>query len=331
MRCSPTPWPRSEEGTARSSRIAGPVNGPLSLGASSILVAAVLAAIPPQATAQSCEPVTGPHPLPAELSEASGAAVSRFHPGVIWIHNDGGHDAALFAVGPEGRFLGRVVLEGTINRDWEDIETAPCPDGTCLYLADTGDNAHRRGSVAVYRLPEPDPTDPSVSGAEVLLGRFPSGPRDVEAMFILPGERIHLITKGSRDPVEIYRFPADSPFSEVGQLTGTPSSSIPVLELVQILDDSRRSLPRQVTGASASPSGDQVVVRTYETLEFFHARDDLLIPTDGGPVNLRPLREGQGEGVGWGFEDRIALTSEAGPFGRAGSIVLLECRVPIIP
>jgi hypothetical protein len=291
----------------------------------------VLALVPAHGTAQSCEQVSGPDPLPAELSESSGAAFSRFHPGVIWTHNDGGHDAALFAVGPDGRLVGRVSLTGVINRDWEDMETAPCAGGTCLYLADTGDNAHRRRSVAIYRLPEPDPAASAAEGAEVLLGRFPAGPRDVEAIFVLPGEGIHLVTKGSRDPVEVYRFPTGSPFSAVDQVGGTAAGAVPVLELVQVLDGSRRSLPRQVTGASASPSGDHVVLRTYETLEFFHARDGILVPTAGGPVNLRPLRESQGEGVGWGFEKRIALTSEAGPFGGVGSIALLECRVPPMP
>jgi hypothetical protein len=332
VRCSTTPWPRSAAETARLPEPVGPVNGPLRpRRASLLLLAAALSGAAAPGTAQECRPTSPLRPLPSELSEASGAAFSRYHPDVIWTHNDGGHAAALFAVDPDGRFLGRVVLDGSINRDWEDIETAPCASGNCLYLADTGDNAHRRGNVTIYRLPEPEPAASSASGGEVLLGSFPSGPRDVEALFVLPGERIYLVTKGSRDPVEVYRFPVDSRFARVDRVGEENPSTIPVLELVQVLDERRRSLPRQVTGASASPSGDKVVIRTYETLEFFHVRDGGLVPTGGGPVNLRPLRESQGEGIGWGFEDRIALTSEAGPFGGAGSLALLTCRVPATP
>lgn len=253
--------------------------------------------------------------------------MSRFHPGVIWTHNDGGHSPTLFAVDSEGVLLGRVHLLGVTNRDWEDIETAPCARGTCLYVGDTGDNAHAREQVAVYRIPEPDPVDSSVTGVEVVYGRLPFGARDVEAMFVLPNERIHLVTKGSRNPVEIYRFPSDVRFLEAERAADDPGPAVATLELIQVLDDSRRSLPRQVTGAAASPSGDQVVVRTYETLEFFRVDGGHLLPARDNPVNLRSLREGQGEGVGWGFENRIALTSEAGPFGTAGSIAALECRV----
>ena len=70
-----------------------------------------------------------------------------------------------------------------------------------------------------------------------------------------------------------------------------------------------------------------MVIRTYETLLFHRWDGDTLValPEDG-TVNLRPLREAQGEGVGFGADGVLALTSESGPSGAGGSIALLRCR-----
>ena len=86
-------------------------------------------------------------------------------------------------------------------------------------------------------------------------------------------------------------------------------------------------LPRQVTGASAAPDGSMVAIRTYETLQFYRWNGQHLMPLENGTVNLRTLRESQGEGVALGRDGVVALTSEAGPNGGAGSITVLRCRL----
>jgi hypothetical protein len=289
--------------------------------------------VPAPLASQSCTPLSEPTALPAGVVESSGAALSRYYPGLLWTHNDGGHPAALFAVDRKGAPMGSPALPDTRNVDWEDMETAACQAGNCLYLADTGDNAARRDHIVIYRVPEPDPSATHTQPPMQIRGRFPAGARDVEALFVLPPERPFLVTKGSHGGVEVYRFPNDARFSRPEGTGGAVDGLSPIrdLELVQVLDPSRRSLPRQVTGASASPAGDQVVLRTYETLEFFHVVNERLIPMPEGQINLRPFREGQGEGVAWGLDDQIALTSEAGPFGPAASFVLLACTTPPPP
>lgn len=289
--------------------------------------------LPSPLASQSCTPLSEPTALPAAAVESSGAALSRYYPDLLWTHNDGGHPAALFAVDRSGAPVGSPTLPDTRNVDWEDMETAACEAGTCLYLADTGDNAARRDHVVIYRIPEPDPSETLTQAPMEVRGRFPAGARDVEALFVLPPEHLFLVTKGSRSAVELYRFPLTAGFSSQGESNGATDAPSPIheLELVQVLDSSRRSLPRQVTGASASPAGDRVVLRTYETLEFFHVVDGRLIPMPEGQISLRHFREGQGEGVAWGLEDQIALTSEAGPFGPAASFVLMACTTPAPP
>lgn len=157
--------------------------------------------------------------MPDELLESSGLAASRRYPGVLWSHNDSGHDPVVFAIDTTGQLLGRVRVSGARNVDWEDMELAPCAatgdDGgggqrsgkDCLYIADTGDNRLRRDDAAIYRVPEPAPGDTVTAPAERFPVRFPDGPRDVEALYILPGGTVHLVSKGRGHPIAIYRYP----------------------------------------------------------------------------------------------------------------------------
>src|SRR5262245_45881211 len=98
---------------------------------------------------QPCRIASGLSRLP-DLPEASGLAASRRNPGVLWTHNDSG-DPFVFAITSTGGVKGRVRVTGAQVWDWEDIAVGPCPKGTCLYIADIGDNDRRRRSVTIYR------------------------------------------------------------------------------------------------------------------------------------------------------------------------------------
>ncbi len=265
-----------------------------------------------------CVPAAGPVTLPSSVPESSGVEPAGEAAGSFWTHNDSGWDPILFQVDSFGTELGRVHVEGARNRDWEDLAAGPCPEGgRCLYIADTGDNALVRQDPAVYRVREPSAADETVT-AQRFPVRFPHGPRDVEALHVLPGERLFFITKGRAGPVELYRYP------------GPPAEDEPVeLERIQILTDRAPLLPSMVTGSAASPDGSLVAVRTYQALTF-HLPDSagLLEEVPGGTVNLRPLGEVQGEAVAFLSGDRLVLTSEAGPGGEVGSMAFLRCSLP---
>ena len=138
-----------------------------------------------------------PIPLPGEVRESSGVAASREHSGVLWTHNDSGGEPEVHAVDPTGRLLGRVRLTGAENKDWEDIALGPCPSGECLYIADIGDNRGSRKDVEIYRIPEPDLNAPAGPRAERFRVRYPDGPRDAEALFLLPSGELFVISKES--------------------------------------------------------------------------------------------------------------------------------------
>ena len=268
------------------------------------------------ADASECSPVGPSVPLPGRLRETSGVATGVRNPDLIWTHSDG-RRSTLYAVDHDGRVRARVELDRSF-RDWEDIARARCDLGVCLYMADTGDNEERRDNISFYRLAEPEVMGvgdvTGVGEAERYRVTLPDGPRDIEAMYVLPTEEVFFVTKGRRHPVTLYRYP----------LPLRPEEVVTLVE-VQRLTTGPVAARRMVTGASATLDGGTVVIRTYESLEFFDvAEGGRLVETEDGRVSLRPLREIQGEGVGFGTDGAIVLSSE-GAAGSGPSLRFLTC------
>ena len=269
-----------------------------------------IGACEPTTTASlNCQSTTTTISLPEELEETSGVTVSLSQPDVLWTHNDDG--SVLTAMNSVGEIISRIRIRPSLT-DWEDIATSSCAGGkSCLYLADTGDNLERRsaGEVSIRRLEEPDLDSPNFRvtlnqqipelDTDVFPVRLPDGPRDIEALLVLPGEDIYVSTKGRNGPVAIYRYPPPLRPDTV------------TLELVQELSPGARVIPRQVTGGSVSPEGDILALRTYESLQFFEFVADTLVPIKDGHIDLRPLLEAQGEGIAIGPGGLLVLTSEA--------------------
>ena len=269
-----------------------------------------IGACEPTTTASlNCQSTTTTISLPEELEETSGVTVSLSQPDVLWTHNDDG--SVLTAMNSVGEIISRIRIRPSLT-DWEDIATSSCAGGkSCLYLADTGDNLERRsaGDISIRRLEEPDLDSPNFRvtlnqqipefDTDVFPVRLPDGPRDIEALLVLPGEDIYVSTKGRNGPVAIYRYPPPLRPDTV------------TLELVQELSPGARVIPRQVTGGSVSPEGDILALRTYESLQFFEFVADTLVPIKDGHIDLRPLLEAQGEGIAIGPGGLLVLTSEA--------------------
>ncbi len=288
----------------------------------------------------ACEIVGDPVALPAEVPESSGVAPGVGRPGeapgsrLLWTHNDSGWPAELFGVDPAGDLTVQIRVAGAENVDWEDLAVGPCPaenpwgaeGSSCLLIADTGDNREVRDHLVLYRVPEPAPDDTATAPADAFPLLLPHGPRDIEALLLLPDDRVLLVTKGRTDPVEVYRSPAP-----LGAARAAAADGRIRMERVQTLTSGPVWLPDMVTGAASTPDGRLGVVRTYQTLQFYRIEMDApepLIPVEGGLVNLRPAREAQGEAVAFLPGNRLVLTSEAGPFGRRGQMTFLQCRLP---
>jgi hypothetical protein len=211
-------------------------------------------------------------------SEGSGMVASRSHPGVIWAIRDGGSSepgrprAALYAyrlVGDRvgelagGRRFRAVPVPGTSNVDWEDVAA---DERGNLWIADIGDNACHRGSIALYKVREPDP---AASRAELLATyrfRYPdpdAGCRgwDAESLFLVGGVP-YVITK----------------------------SAFPAVYGARTLDRRRTTVLRRIgglasgvtepvvfpTGADLEADHRRLAVATYATLAIYQASDPSL-------------------------------------------------------
>ena len=87
-----------------------------------------------------------------DLRESSGVARSHIIPRILFTINDSGNDPVIFATDSSGRAIGRWLVPGVKNRDWEAIAIGRCPVGSCIYLGDTGDNREREKVVTIYRV-----------------------------------------------------------------------------------------------------------------------------------------------------------------------------------
>lgn len=264
-----------------------------------------------------CRVLVSRSDLPAEVHETSGLAIGRGDPSLLWTHNDSGNEAVLFALDTTGALLGRVEVTGASLVDWEDLEAGPCDDGTCLFIADIGDNRGLRDSVTIYAVPEPEPGAERTARATAFHARYPGGAQDAESMFILPNGDLYLVTKGRQQDVALYRYP------RAARRAGETFT----LERVRGLLPRARRASDMVTAATASPDGRWVAIRSYRTLYLYSAAAltgaDAVTPV--ATVDLRPLRERQGESIALTDSMGIWLTSEGGRGRDRPTMARLAC------
>ncbi|MEX2582892.1 MAG: hypothetical protein WD766_06450 [Gemmatimonadota bacterium] len=266
----------------------------------------------------SCEVAAAGQLLPEAVRETSGLAQGRRDAGVFWTHNDAGNAPDLFAVNAGGRLLGTVRIDGVDPIDWEDIESAACSTGDCLYVADTGDNGGDRDFVTVYELAEPGATSDGAATAIPHHARFPDGRWDAEALFILPDSELYLVTKGRRGPIALYRYPSPRATGEIAEL-----------ERVRELFPEPENGDDRVTAATTSPDGRWVGIVTARTLRLYPA--DALVgggAVEPASIDLRPLGHPQSEAIAIGADGTVWISTEAENSDDDPRLSSLRCTFP---
>ena len=146
------------------------------------------------------------------ILEASGMVASRKNPGVLWVHNDSGDSARVFAMGTDGSDWGTFNIVGITARDWEDIALGPGPilGEDYLYIGDIGDNDGLYNSIVVQRVLEPNvipgPGAVDVYGADSIELVYPSAEKmDAETLLVDPvNGDLYIISKREM-PCRIFR------------------------------------------------------------------------------------------------------------------------------
>jgi len=269
-----------------------------------------------QQSSVQCKPA-GTLQRVAELPEGSGLAASRRTPGRFWSHNDSG-EPVLFALDGNGRVIGRLTISGAAVEDWEAVAVGPCPSGSCIYVADIGDNDAERRRITVYRVVEPVEASGSAKVADVFHATYPDGAHDAESLLVTPEGRLLIVTKGDTGPVSLYRFPNE-----------LRSGATVALERVGGARDPRQPAENdRITDGAVSPDGQWIVLRSTHALTFYRAAD-LLAGNwrEAGRVALGTLGEPQGEGVTFASNDSVYLMSEGGGKKQPGAFARLACTL----
>lgn len=220
----------------------------------------------------------------SNLNAISGMAASAANPGVLYVHNDR-DQPEFFAINDRGVLLRTLALQGATVMDVEDIAVGPCPQGSCVYLADLGDNVTPRQEYVVVRVAEPtvdatQPGDDETLPSETLTFSYPDGTHNAESLLIDHAtQNLYVVTKEAAGVASsVYRLPttfgaASSDATKVADLTVPGPNDTPA------------------TAADAHPCGVAFLLRTNNTLYEFR------IP-EGEP-----------------FESLFAVTPNAVPFG----------------
>jgi hypothetical protein len=251
-----------------------------------------------------------------DLPEASGVAVSRRSPGRLWTHNDSG-DAVLVALDTRGSVSGRVRVSGVKVEDWEAVAVGACPGGSCIYIADIGDNGARRKRITIHRVPEPSNED-SVAVTDTFHATYPDGAHDAETLLIAPDGGLFIVTKGESDAVGLYRFPREL----------RPGATHPLERVGKPRASGKASETERITDGAVSPDGTWVVLRTRQGFTL-HRATDLFAGnwTDAGRVDLKAVGEAQGEGVAIAADGTVYLTGEGGGKYQPGTFARFECSL----
>ncbi|MEU1348913.1 WD40 repeat domain-containing protein [Streptomyces sp. NPDC005786] len=179
-----------------------------------------------------------------QITESSGLAASRAHPGIYWTHNDSDDGPYVFAVDSRtGKTVARITMKGVgAPRDVEAISLGP--DGN-LYVGDIGDNLNGSWDhVWIYRFPEPKELRDATVRATQFDVKYADGARNAEALMVHPKTgRVYIASK-NEEGGGLYEGPAklttggDNVFRRVGEVPW-------------------------VTDGAFSPDGRELVLRSY--------------------------------------------------------------------
>ncbi|WP_338867933.1 PE-PGRS family protein [Spirosoma sp. SC4-14] len=201
------------------------------------------------------------------INYVTGMADSRSQTNNFWLIQGEGTSNKLTMLGHNGLIKGELTIPRFPNRDWEDLAIGPGPESgtTYLYIGDIGDSTYSNDYYQIYRLPEPASVNSSITQIERINFTYPDGAQTAKAMLVDPETKDIFIIVNRNPNVKLYRLPYPQDIN-----------TITVAEAFGELP-----IGMDVTGASISTDGQEVVVRNY-TQAFYWKRsghqtlDDLL-------------------------------------------------------
>ncbi|RII11718.1 hypothetical protein DSC45_27795 [Streptomyces sp. YIM 130001] len=209
----------------------------------------------------------------SRITESSGLAASKAHPGVYWTHNDSDDGAYLYAVDSRtGKTVATVTMTGVgAPRDVEAVSMGP--DGA-LYVGDIGDNLGGTWPhVWIYRFPEPKQLRDQTVRATQYTVQYEGGARDAEALMVHPKTGRVYIADKKEDGGGLYEGPSE-----------LSASGTNVFRRVADID-------LWTTDGAFSPDGTKLVLRSYFSARWYAWKDGR--PGKGGRTDVPMQRQGE--------------------------------------
>lgn len=211
------------------------------------------------------------------LGEISGMALSARTPQRLWLHNDSGAPAELFAIGLDGRVQARLRLTAPKPVDWEDMAAFTLDGKPYLLLADTGDNGGVRKRSELLVVEEPD-VEAGAAEQELraapawrVVFRYADAPHDVEAVAVdTASETVLLLTKRTTPP-QLWSVPLRPGTQQEVVATLLGHVAVPD-EPAPTTDFQRRLQPGRPTAASLGRDGRSIAVLSYASV-WLYRRD----------------------------------------------------------
>ncbi|MGW0927148.1 WD40 repeat domain-containing protein [Streptomyces sp. NPDC002644] len=265
--------------------------------AGAVILAAACGAVGPAGAAPAAaEETDGGFTLQdPRITESSGLAASRRHPGIYWTHNDSDDGSRVFAVdGRTGRTVATVTLAGVGQaRDVEAVSVGP--DGR-VYVGDIGDNFDGGWDhVWIYTFPEPKELRDATVRATQYVVRYEGGARDAESLAVHPRTgRVYIVDKRRDGGGRLFAGPER--LSASGVNVFRPVAEVGVW----------------ATDAAFSPDGSLLAVRGY--------LEGVLLDWNAGRPEererLSPPFQGQGESLAFTADGTRLLFGSEGERSR---------------
>ncbi|HEY0637901.1 MAG TPA: hypothetical protein VGD67_09660 [Pseudonocardiaceae bacterium] len=234
------------------------------------------------------------------LAELSGLAAD---PEVRYAVGDGGRRLQVLVLRPDCT-VQRVITAAVDPFDVEDLALGQ--DGR-LWLADIGDNARARATIALHVL--------SQDGApELYRLTYPDGPHDAEALLLDTSGVPYVVTKEALGSSGVYR--------PVGELSTSGTTPLELVTSVRFTRTDTEGGPlgalgsSVVTGGAVSADGGVVALRTYTDAYLFAVPDgDVVTALGSTPVRVPLPGEPQGEAIAFTPDGALLSASEQGDAG----------------
>lgn len=224
------------------------------------------------------------------LTEISGMAPSQLHSGVMWVHNDSGDKARLYAVQLSNcAVVGELALRDVSARDFEGLAAGVDAQGRpVLWVGDIGDNRDSWSDVSIYRIREPKKLGKTSAQTQRYRFTYEDRPHNAETILADPNsQQLWIVTKQMASG-SVYALPKK-----------LRKSGINIAKKVS-------SATGLITDGAIKPDGTTFVLRDYFHAQFFRGLPvgvvDKIVDLPGQP---------QGEAIAWlPGENAIAIASE---------------------